>query len=112
MVMFKNFIEIMMMVICAPMVFIGKVALIFPIMYFQYIRIKFVSNQFQKRAFRNLVDKLKQIIPEAIWDSAIVSWFRGWLWSYVQFDKESDKKNDDASMKDSFRGSQAATQGV
>ena len=47
----KNYLEIFILFICFPMVFVGKVAMIFPILYFQYIRIKYVSNQFQKLAF-------------------------------------------------------------
>lgn len=42
----KNYMEIFIFFICVPMVFIGRVAMIFPILYFQYIRIKYVSNQF------------------------------------------------------------------
>lgn len=40
----KNQIEILIGLSCAPLVLIGKAAMIFPILFFQYIRIKYVSN--------------------------------------------------------------------
>lgn len=42
--MIKNKIEIGIALLVFPLVFTGQVALIFPILYFQYIRIKYVSN--------------------------------------------------------------------
>jgi len=37
-------------------------------------------------------------VPTAIWDSSIIAWFRGWLWSYVQFNGKN--KKDDGDNKD------------
>ena len=90
----KNYIEIFILFICVPMVFLGRVAMIFPILYFQYIRIKYVSNQFQKLAFSQIINKLRSVLPVMLWDSSVCVWFRGWLSSYVQFENGKKKKDD------------------
>lgn len=51
---FKNSIEMTLGLICIPMVFFNQAAIIFPIIYFQYIRIKYVSSFFMKEAFKVL----------------------------------------------------------
>jgi hypothetical protein len=50
----KNSIEMTLGLICIPMVFFNQAAIIFPIIYFQYIRIKYVSSFFMKEAFKVL----------------------------------------------------------
>lgn len=60
-----------------------------------------------KEAFSKINAKMREIIPPVIYDSMPVAWFRGWLWSYVTFDK--DNKKDQDSKKDgddSFRNKQ------
>lgn len=102
----KSYIETAVAIACVPLCLMGYVAILFPILYFQYIRIKFVSNSFMKEAFNNINAKMREIIPPVIYDSAPVAWFRGWLWSYVTFDKQ-DKKDQDANKDgDSFRNQQ------
>lgn len=44
----KNKIEVFLALIALPSVFMAQAALIFPIMYFQYIRVKYVSNHIMK----------------------------------------------------------------
>ena len=48
--MLKNTIEITIGAICIPMIFMKQVALIFPIIYTQYVRIKFVSSFFMRES--------------------------------------------------------------
>mmetsp|Transcript_26791 Transcript_26791/g.40871 ORF Transcript_26791/g.40871 Transcript_26791/m.40871 type:complete len:171 (+) Transcript_26791:416-928(+) len=47
----KCWIETIIGAFCVPCVFMGYVALIFPILYFQYMRIKFVSSLYFKQTF-------------------------------------------------------------
>lgn len=105
-VMLKSYIETLIAIFCVPMTLTGMVAILFPILYFQYIRIKFVSNSFMKEAFDRINKKLREVIPAVIYDSVPVVWFRKWLWSYVTFDqKGADKKNEDQAEEasSSFR---------
>lgn len=49
-----------------------------------------------KESFNQMNTVLRNTIPPVIYDSAPLVWFRGWLWSYVTFDRPGDdKKNDD-----------------
>ena len=103
-VFYKSYIELLIAIACVPACLLGYVAILFPILYFQYIRIKFVSNSFMKEAFNDINAKMRNTIPPAIYDSMPVAWFRGWLWSYVTFDK-GEKKSEEESKEgsDSFR---------
>jgi hypothetical protein len=53
-VFYKSYLELIIAIFCVPLCLGGYVAILFPILYFQYIRIKFVSNSFMKEAFENL----------------------------------------------------------
>lgn len=99
-VFYKSYIETLIAICCVPMCLTGYVAILFPILYFQYIRIKFVSNSFMKEAFNSINASFRTYIPAAIYDSMPVAWFRGWLWSYVTFDKGDGKKNEDDKSKE------------
>jgi len=104
-VFYKSYLETMIAICCVPLCFGGYVAILFPILYFQYIRIKFVSNSFMKEAFDSINGSIRKVIPAAIYDSMPVAWFRGWLWSYVTFDR-ADKKAEEEKEGDSFRNKQ------
>lgn len=58
-----------------------------------------------KDAFDRVNGQIREMIPSAIYDSMPIAWFRGWLWSYVTFDKYDPKKNEDPKSKEqnSFR---------
>lgn len=47
----KNFIEVFIGLLCPFCVFAGQVAMIFPILYYQYIRIKYISSLYMKYTF-------------------------------------------------------------
>tara|TARA_B110001450_G_C17379041_1_gene382919 strand:+ start:280 stop:441 length:162 start_codon:yes stop_codon:yes gene_type:complete len=51
---------------------------------------------------------MRSAIPAAIYDSMPVAWFRGWLWSYVTFDKQNKKAEEANAAEDaaSFRNKQ------
>lgn len=48
----KNGIEICLGFISVPFVFISQTALIFPILYYQYLKVKNMSNSFQKSQWK------------------------------------------------------------
>ena len=75
--MYKNMIEIFIAIICPFCVFAAQVAMIFPIIYFQYIRIKFISSIYTRRTF-SLLDKniLEAYLPSAIYSSSGLNWIK------------------------------------
>ena len=83
----KNMIEVFIGSICVPCVFVAKVALIFPILYFQYVRIKFVSSLFCKKIFE-LIDTfiLRTLVPSFIYDSAPFQWVLSFGKSFFKFE--------------------------
>lgn len=67
----KSTIELLIGVFCVPLIFINQVALIFPIIYCQYIRIKYVSTFYMRESCRIMnVAILERFIPAAIRNSS------------------------------------------
>ena len=79
--------------------------MIFPILYFQYIRIKFISSIFTRRSF-NQLDKniLEAYLPGAIYSSFALTWMKQKLLSFVDFEKNNTKKASEEIKDQSFRG--------
>lgn len=75
--MYKNMIEIFIAIICPFCVFAAQVAMIFPIIYYQYIRIKFISSIYTRRSF-SLLDKniLEAYLPSVIYSSSVFTWIK------------------------------------
>ena len=102
--MYKNMIEIFIAIICLFCVFAAEVAMIFPIIYFQYIRIKFISSIYTRRVF-SLLDKnvLEAYLPSAIYSSSGFTWIKLKLANFVDFEKNNTKKSEQVTSQ-SFRG--------
>jgi hypothetical protein len=90
----KNKIEIFIGLICAPMVFMGHAAMIFPVMYFQYIRIKYVSSYLQKHSWSEFEHAIKSLMPEVVWNNFLYAALKNWLLSFVEFSDADRKKNE------------------
>ena len=68
--MYKSHIELLIGFFATPAVFLNQAAIIFPIMYFQYIRIKYVSSFFMQNSFECIDSKImKTILPASVYDS-------------------------------------------
>ena len=102
----KNRIEIGLAVCTLPLVFLGQVALIFPILFFNYIRIKYVSNFFLKYLFKHLNLWMKENLPAGVYEFTLFVWLRNYLESFVVFDNGKPKPKEE-SFQD-----QDARQGV
>ena len=100
-VLLKNMTELLIGILFVPMTLTGRAPILFPILYFQYIRIKFVSNSFMKEAFKLFNQQLKNIFPVFIYDSTIMIKLRGHLWSYFTFEGDADKKKEQNEDKNS-----------
>mmetsp|Transcript_15430 Transcript_15430/g.26105 ORF Transcript_15430/g.26105 Transcript_15430/m.26105 type:complete len:303 (+) Transcript_15430:248-1156(+) len=99
----KNHVELFVGVICLPLVFMQYCALIFPIIYFQYIRIKYVSNLYTKHSFVAFEESvLNQVLPQALRDTAAFLSLKNFFMSFFQFegDKSGDKKNAEGKEND------------
>ena len=48
----KNYLETLLAFISLPLMFYGRAAPIFPVFYWQYIRVKYVVSYFSKHAFK------------------------------------------------------------
>lgn len=92
----KNYLEILMFFICAPAVLLGKAAMIFPILYFQYIRIKYVSSSFHKETFKIISGWQRQYLPGLIYESTVYQAMLNHLYSYVVFPGDESKKKEAA----------------
>lgn len=105
--MIKNIIEIFIGIICPFCVFGSQVAMIFPILYYQYIRIKFISSLYMRRSFDQL-DKqiLEKYLPSVIYTSSAFAWIKSKLITFVDFDKNNSKKSvsEQKQTEQSFRG--------
>lgn len=87
----KNLIEITLGLLSVPFVFMAQTAIIFPILYFQYIRIKYISSSFCKAAFSLIHNDIcKKYIPAIIYDSTPMVMLLNWLCSYVEFADAKD----------------------
>jgi len=98
----KNQAEIFLGVVCPVCVFTGQAAMIFPILYFQYIRIKYVSNFFQKYAFKRIDKGLQDKLPEAVTQNFIFTSIRAFIMSYVTFNEEKKAQEKTAEPKEAF----------
>ena len=65
----KNQIEMLLAFVCFPFVFTGHVAMIFPVMYIQYVRVKYVASMFQKHTWKIFNSYLKENLPSGIYDN-------------------------------------------
>ena len=105
--MLKNTIEVTIGAICIPMIFMNQVALIFPIIYTQYVRIKFVSSFFMRESCTVLNKAIiERIIPQSIRDTAAYQWVVNYVKSYVHFPDEKKKGKEGEEKKEeekSFR---------
>ena len=64
----KCYLEIAMGLLSIFMLFTGRIAPIFPIFFWQYMRIKYLMSNFTQVSFRDLDAKLlKRVIPAAIY---------------------------------------------
>ena len=61
----RSYIEVLIGVLSVPLVLLMQSALIFPIIYFQYIRIKYVSSLYLRKSFRDFNKCIvKRVLPE------------------------------------------------
>ena len=60
----KTFIEIAMGFLSVWMLFTGRIAPIFPIFFWQYLRIKYLMSNFMQVCFRDIDNGLKRILPQ------------------------------------------------
>ena len=96
----KSLIEMIIGVVCVPMIFMRQVALIFPIIYCQYVRIKYVSSFTMKEACKILNRALlERFIPEFVRSSSVYVWIANYLYSYVNFGEDDPKKKGEAAAK-------------
>ena len=79
----KNGLEIIIGFLSAPFVFIKQTAVIFPIFYYQFLKVKFMSNAFHKHIWNSIWDLLSKYVPP------LVS-----LLKLFGFGKEPEKKED------------------
>ena len=59
----KNGFEILLGIISVPFVFVNQAAMIFPILYYQYLKVKNMSNAFQKHQWKLVWEFLTQKAP-------------------------------------------------
>lgn len=84
--------------------FAAQVAMIFPILYFQYIRIKYISSLYTRKSFSQLNKKIiEAYLPAAIHQSIPYIWMKHCLLNFVVFEKNNTKKTE-MVKEDSFRG--------
>ena len=69
----------------------SQAAIIFPIMFFQYIRIKYVSNYSLKFAVKSYNELLEAYLPDFIYNFVLFVMLRNYLASFVEFDKDKKK---------------------
>ena len=95
---FKNQLEIAVLLVSVPAIFANQVAMIFPIIYVQYIRIKYVGSFSLRKTFNDLGALLDTHIP-TFYNLSAILWFRSYAKSFVNFkDKGEEKK--DTSFRD------------
>lgn len=114
MALLKNKIEIVLAFLSIPLVVTSQVALIFPVIFIQYIRVKYVSNFFQKHLFKELNKWAKANVPEAIFEFILVQWFRKYLENFGKIGNEEEleaEKQKKKEEKESFRKSEDEKQG-
>ena len=84
----KNALEILIGFLSIPFVFINQTALIFPIFFYQYLKVKHMSNAFQKYVWKIIWEFLSKYAPPLI---AILM--------LLGFGKEPEKKDKDDKNK-------------
>lgn len=97
----KSHIEIFIGFLSVYLLFNWQIAPIFPIFYWQYIRIKYVVSGFTKKSFL-LIDQsiLKRVIPAFLYNSVMVR-VKDRLFYFVDFDAGKKRKlQDDQSSGD------------
>ena len=83
---FKNLLEILLALACPILTIRGYTALIFPIMYFQLVRIKFISNPFMRKVTTELFAVIKSIVGDKVYDFYLFAKLRAYLKSFVHID--------------------------
>ena len=67
----KTLIEISMGFLSVWMLFTGRIAPIFPIFFWQYLRIKYLMSNFMQVCFRDIDNGLKRVLPHAFYNYSI-----------------------------------------
>ena len=62
----KNALELLIGFIAAPCVYFGQAALIFPILYYQYMKVKYMANAYNKLLVNQCWDILEKHAPPLI----------------------------------------------
>ena len=89
-VLFKNFLELILGLLCPILTIGGYTALIFPIMYFQFIRIKYISNPFTRKVTKDFFALTKSIVGVTVYESYPFAKTRAYLKSFVHVKDESN----------------------
>ena len=89
---YKCYIEVLIGILCFPFVFMAQAAMIFPILYMQYLRLKWISSFFTKVAFKHWAFYLRKAIPLQIRETAPFIYVKEYFYSYVKF-KDADGKD-------------------
>ena len=104
--------EIFLLLISVPAVFYTQVALIFPILYIQYIRIKYVGSYALRKSFDDLGAIFVTYVP-GLYNLSIVQTLRSYCKSFVKFKDESETKvKKDPSFRDKKVDETQETQGI
>ena len=86
---YKCYIEVLIGILCFPFVFMAQAAMIFPILYMQYLRLKWISSFFTKIAFKHWAFYLRKAIPLVVRQTAPFIYVKEYFYSYVKF-KDAD----------------------
>lgn len=89
----KSHIEVAIGIVCVFLMFNGGVAPIFPIFYWQYLRIKYVVNYFTRQSFHLIDDKILRTIFPGMLYSLIVDNGKKALFYFVNYKSDNTPKN-------------------
>lgn len=96
----KSHIEVFLGFLSIFLFFTGRLAPIFPIFFWQYLRIKYVVSSFTQISFTSIDQKvLKRVLPKFLYESMVV-FIKAKLNYMVDYSKEQQKKGGSSTVEE------------